>query len=71
MWGAAEGSRAASPTDPAQATLEQLDGVGPVLAQRILEWRAAHGRFTSVDELGDVKGVGDATLEKLRPRVRV
>lgn len=54
-----------------QATLEQLDGVGPVLAQRILEWRAAHGRFTSVDELGDVKGVGDATLEKLRPRVRV
>lgn len=73
----AAGGGSAAPSAPIdlntadQATLEQLDGVGPVLAQRIIEWRTAHGRFTSVDELGEVKGVGDATLEKLRPRVRV
>lgn len=53
------------------ATLDTLPGVGPVLAQRILDWRAAHGRFTSVDQLGDVEGVGDKTLERLTPLVRV
>lgn len=57
-----------------EATLEQLDslpGVGPVMAQRILDWRQEHGRFTSVDELGEVSGIGDKTLERLRPKVSV
>ena len=45
--------------------------MGPVLAQRILDWRSAHGRFTSVDELGEVSGIGDAVLGRLRPLVRV
>jgi competence protein ComEA len=40
-----------------------------VLAQRILDWRAEHGRFTSVDELGEVSGIGDKLLTQLRPRV--
>lgn len=56
------------------ATLEQLDGlpgVGPVLAGRILQWRTTHGRFRSVDELGEVSGIGDAILGQLRPLVRV
>jgi competence protein ComEA len=56
------------------ATLEQLDvlpGVGPVTAQRILDWRAAHGRFTSVDQLREVSGIGPARLARLKDLVRV
>ena len=51
--------------------LDALPGVGPVLAQRILDWRSQHGRFSSVDELGEVSGIGEAVLGRLRPRVRV
>ena len=51
--------------------LDSLPGVGPVLAQRILDWRIENGRFTSIDELGEVSGIGDAVLTRLRPRVRV
>ncbi|GAB3072318.1 hypothetical protein GCM10027053_41710 [Intrasporangium mesophilum] len=51
------------------ASLDSLPGVGPVLAQRILDWRTAHGRFTSVDELGEVSGIGDKLMARLRPRV--
>ena len=62
------------PVDLNAATLEQLDGlpgIGPVLAQRILDWRIAHGRFGSVDELSEVSGIGEKTLADLRPQVRV
>jgi competence protein ComEA len=62
------------PVDLNSATLEQLDGlpgVGPVLAQRIIDWRTKHGRFSSVDELTDVSGIGERTLADLRPLVRV
>ncbi len=71
--GAAPGGAAAGGTvslntaDP--ATLETLPGVGPVLAQRIVEWRTAHGGFTSVDELTEVSGIGEKTFEQLRPLV--
>jgi len=56
------------------ATAEQLDalpGVGPVLAARILQWRAGHGRFSRVEELGEVDGIGPKLFSHLRPRVRV
>lgn len=53
------------------AALDTLPGVGPVLAQRILDWRAQHGRFTSVDELGEVSGIGEKLLAQLRPLVTV
>jgi competence protein ComEA len=56
------------------ATVEQLDtlpGIGPVTAAAIVAWRDANGRFTSVDQLGDVDGIGPARLEKLRALVRV
>ena len=43
---------------------------GPVLAGRILEHRARIGRFESVEELREVRGVGPRLLERLRPRVR-
>ncbi|MGL5912044.1 MAG: helix-hairpin-helix domain-containing protein [Phycicoccus sp.] len=51
------------------AALDTLPGVGPVLAQRILDWRTEHGRFTSVDELGEVSGIGEKVLGQLRPLV--
>ena len=54
-----------------QATLETLPGVGPVTAAAILEWRAERGGFTSVDELLEVSGIGDATLAEIAPHVTV
>ena len=53
------------------AGLETLPGVGPVLAQRIVDWRTEHGRFSSVEELGEVSGIGDKMLSQLRPKVTV
>jgi len=64
---------AAAPIDLNAATLEQLDtlpGIGPVLAERILQWRTEHGRFGSVAELKEVSGIGDATFADLEPLVR-
>ncbi len=52
-------------------TLETLPGVGPVLAQRILDWRTEHGQFTAVEELGEVSGVGEKTFAQLAPKVTV
>ncbi|GLY67208.1 ComEA family DNA-binding protein [Amycolatopsis taiwanensis] len=56
------------------ATLEQLDtlpGVGEVTAKRIIEWRTQHGGFTSVEQLKDVGGIGQAKLSRLRDQVTV
>lgn len=53
------------------AGLDALPGVGPVTAASILAWRAANGRFTSVDQLAEVDGIGPATLSRLRPLVTV
>ena len=66
--------RPAGPVDLNAATVEQFDalpGVGPVMAAAIVAWRAANGKFTSVDQLGEVDGIGPARLERLRPLVRV
>jgi len=68
------GGGAAGPVNLNTATLEQLDtlpGVGPVMAGRILDWRAQHGRFATVDQLREVSGVGDRTFERLSPLVTV
>lgn len=53
------------------AALEELPGVGPVLAQRIVDWRTEHGRFTSVDELGEVSGIGEKMFAQLQDKVTV
>ena len=52
-----------------QVALESLPGIGPVTAQSILAWRTEHGAFTSVDQLLDVDGIGEATLAELTPYV--
>jgi competence protein ComEA len=54
------------------ATVEQLDalpGVGPVTAQRILEWRTRHGRFTRVEQLREIEGIGERRFAQLRGMV--
>ena len=53
------------------ALLETLPGIGPVTAQAILDWRAENGAFTSVDELIEVDGIGEVTLEEIRDLVTV
>ena len=81
-----EGGRSdlrASPVSPASAAggvvdlnsasageLEALPGVGPALARRIVEWRAANGGFRAADDLDRVPGIGPAMLARLRDRVR-
>jgi len=60
------------PVSLSSATAEQLDtlpGVGPVTAQKIIEYRQAHGPFTSVDGLDAIPGIGPARLADLRPLV--
>lgn len=53
------------------AALDALPGVGPVTAARIIEHRTSRGRFASVEDLAEVPGIGERTLERLRPLVRV
>ena len=50
-------------------TLSLLDGLGETLSQRIVAYREENGRFSSVEELTNVKGVGKATLDRLRSRI--
>jgi len=64
---------ASAPLDLNTATVEQLDalpGVGPVTAQRIVDWRARNGRFATVDQLREVEGIGERRLGQLRELVR-
>jgi competence protein ComEA len=66
---APDGAAATGPVHLNSATLEQLDalpGVGPVTAQKILDYRQQHGAFGSVDELDAIAGIGPARLATLR-----
>ena len=54
-----------------QVELETLPGIGPVTAQSILAWRTENGLFSSVDQLLDVSGIGEATLADIEPYVHV
>jgi competence protein ComEA len=71
---AGAGAAGAGPLDLNRATLADLDGlpgIGPVLAQRILDVRASKGRFASVDELRDVEGIGQKKFDQLKASVTV
>jgi competence protein ComEA len=63
----------AGPISLGGATVEQLDtidGIGPVTAQKIVEFRDQHGGLASVEQLDDVSGIGPATMESLRARLQ-
>ena len=72
--GVAGSVSSSAPVDLNTASIEQLDGlpgVGPVLAQHILDWRTAHGRFASVDQLREVSGIGPAKFADIKGLVTV
>lgn len=61
-----------APLNLNQATVAELDrlpGIGPALAGRIVAWREEHGDFESLEQLGEVRGIGARTLARLRPRL--
>lgn len=72
--GPAPGAQApAAPISLSSATpeqLQELDGVGPATAAKIVAWRTANGGFRSVDDLGQVPGIGTKRLQTLRPLVQ-
>jgi competence protein ComEA len=71
--GPAAAGAGTAPLDLNAATVEQLDalpGVGPVTAQRIVDWRVRNGRFATVEQLREVEGIGERRLGQLRGLVR-
>lgn len=66
------GEPGSAPVDLNSASITSLDtlpGVGPVTAQRIIDWRTEHGRFASVDQLRDVDGIGPTRFDRLKDLV--
>ncbi len=71
---ASSGAAVGAPIDINTATLEQLDtlpGIGPVIAQRIIDYRQASGPFTSIDQIKDVRGIGDALFDDIKDHITV
>ena len=53
------------------AQLDELEGVGPATAQKILDWRKQHGGFKSVEDLQQISGIGPKRFESLKDKVRM
>jgi len=54
-----------------QTELESIKGFGPVKAKAIIDYRKAHGRFKSIEELDNVSGIGSGTIEKVRKALSI
>jgi competence protein ComEA len=67
--GAAGGSASVSLSQASEAQLETLDGIGPALAGRIIEYRQQHGGFRSIEELKEVSGIGDKRFAALKDAI--
>jgi competence protein ComEA len=68
-----ESASASGPISLGSATLEELDtieGIGPVTAQNILDYRDQHGGVASIDQLDEIDGIGPATMDALRARLQ-
>jgi competence protein ComEA len=68
------GNVAAAPISLNTATVDQLDeldGIGPTTAQKILDWRKQHGGFKSVEDLQQISGIGPKRFEALKDKVRM
>lgn len=66
-----EGTIQISINEAIAAELEDLPGVGPVLANRIVEYRKAHGGFKKLEELKSVQGIGDKIFQKILPYINL
>lgn len=53
------------------AGLDKITGVGPAIAQRIIDYRNTNGPFQSIEEIKNVKGIGDITFEKMRDQIKI
>ena len=53
------------------AQLQELDGIGPATAQKIIDYRKENGRFSSIEDIKNVSGIGDKSFEKIKDRIKV
>ncbi|MDY0290998.1 MAG: helix-hairpin-helix domain-containing protein [Desulfuromonadaceae bacterium] len=51
--------------------LQQINGIGPKTAEKIVEYRNTHGKFSSLDELRNIRGIGDKSLEKMANSITI
>ena len=51
--------------------LESLQGIGPALAKKIIDYRQGHGKFKTIEDIKQVKGIGDSKFEKIRNQISV
>lgn len=71
------GSKAAAPRGPininraSASELDSLDGIGPVIAKRIIAYRTTNGAFLAIEDLLKVSGIGDAKLAQFKEKIRV